>query len=244
MNLDLERHRVGEAFRSRKNRVFRVRTDGRIRVAKVYPTSGTESARAEFELLTRCVGLRLKVPAPIELSDRAIVMTYLEGTPVADLVDPILPSGDASRGQEQASLVSLSTGLANWLATFHRAFDFGLCRGDTILRNFLLSNDEVYGLDFEEAHRGDPIQDLGELCANVLGMRPLCGTVNFEFASNVANSYWKAVGESRMGDLAEAVALGLEHYAAYRKDGAVLREWACRFRKEGPGFLGMLLRRA
>ncbi len=237
MRGDFESHRIGEVFKSRKNRVFRIRTDSEVRVAKVYPRDNVATAKAEFDLLTRCFEHHLPVPTPIELADDTIVMSYLEGPTVSEIADSLLTGGKVSQGRYDVTVDSLAKGLADWLASFHVAFDNELCRGDTILRNFVLSNGRVFGLDFEEAHEGDPILDLGELCANVLGMRPLFSRNNFELASDMLSSYWRITGEDRKADISDAIAVGLEHYARFRQDGGVLQEWARKFREEGSGLL-------
>ena len=233
MGLDFQKYQVGEPFKSRKNRVFRIRTDSRIQVAKVYPISSSDAARAEFQLLNKCVESHLTVPKPHELADSTIVMAYVDGSNVADLVDRLLSGERPTHRKDDVTFHSLARGLAEWLASFHRAFECKLCRGDTILRNFLLSKDTIFGLDFEEAHEGDPILDLGELCANVLGMRPLFSSLNFEFASDIVNGYWDATGKNRSEDISESIAIGLEHYAKFREDGGILQGWAQRFRNEG-----------
>jgi len=232
METDFERYRIGEVFRSRKNRVFKIRFKGETRVAKVHSQMNSSAANAEYQLLARCSERRLLVPAPLELAENTIVMTYLEGPNLGDLADVLLSGGPPPRDRDEITIDSLAKGLANWLASFHKAFDNELCRGDTILRNFLLSSRQIYGLDFEEAHKGDPILDMGEICANILGMRPMFGRLNFNFASKVVSEYWRATGKDRSADIPEAIAMGLEHYAKFRQDGGLLMEWARKFRSE------------
>jgi tRNA A-37 threonylcarbamoyl transferase component Bud32 len=227
---DFEKLRVGEVFRSRKNRVFRVSYGGKTLIAKVYPSSNTDAAREEFEILQRCSDLGLRVPRPVELVGNTIVMTCVEGVNVSEAVDHLL---DESTVAEPDSVHDLAEGLADWLALFHKAFEFKFCRGDTILRNFLLSKDGIHGIDFEEAHEGDPISDIGELCASILGMRPLFGLRNMEMTSSFVDKYWKSTGEDRSSDLPESVAKALEHYARFRDDGEVLRTWSRKIRSSG-----------
>jgi aminoglycoside phosphotransferase (APT) family kinase protein len=164
-------------------------------------------------------------------------MKYIDGLNVSDVADLLLSGGKAFQGRTEITLSSLSSGLSDWLASFHVSFDNTKCRGDTILRNFILSDGHIFGLDFEEAHEGDPILDLGELCANILGMRPVFSKLNFEFASMIVSSYWDAIGEARSADIGGAIAAGLEHYARFRQDGGLLEEWARKFRAEGAALL-------
>ena len=234
MSTDFEKFRIGDVFRSRKNKVFRISYEGRTLIAKVYPQSGGDSARREFEVLKKCSDLGLRVPVPIELAGSTIVMSYLEGSNMSELVDPLL---DPDELVDSDSVNRLVEGLAGWLASFHNAFEFRLCRGDTILRNFLLSDGMTYGIDFEEVHDGDPMSDIGELCASMLGMRPLFGPKNIEMTASFVNRYWKSIGRGRSSDLPESIAGALEHYARFRDDGMVLNNWSKKIRAEGLRFL-------
>lgn len=235
--VDFEQRRVGPVFRSRKNRVFKIQMDQGMGVAKVYPQDRIEEAQAEFELLKKCSDLGITVPAPIETASNTLVMAYVEGENVADVVDDMLIREPVSRTRNDVRAPPLAQRLGDWLASFHRAFRSEFCRGDTILRNFLISDDRICGLDFEEAHDGDPLQDVGELCASILGMRPLFGPLNFDLASNMTSCYWEALGRNSSDELSEWIAVGLEHYAKFREDGGVLRDWARRFRSEGLSLL-------
>jgi tRNA A-37 threonylcarbamoyl transferase component Bud32 len=235
--VDFEERRVGGVFRSRKNRVFKIRMEEGMGVAKVYPEARIGAAQAEFRLLKRCSDHGVLVPTPIELASNTIVMAYVDGENVADVVDGILAREHGARARVDDRAGLLAKRLADWLASFHRAFRFELCRGDTILRNFMISDDRIYGIDFEEAHYGDALQDIGELCASILGMRPLFGPLNFKLTSYMVSGYWKAIGRNRSAELSEWIAVGLEHYAKFREDGEFLQDWAHRFRSEGPALL-------
>jgi serine/threonine-protein kinase RIO1 len=231
---DLEKLRYGDVFRSRKNRVFRISSEGRTQIAKVYPSSKTDAARKEFEILRKCSDLGILVPKPIELAGNAIVMTFVDGVNASDVVDPLLGE-DVPKSS--ASVNGVAEGLAEWLASFHRAFEFKFCRGDTILRNFLLSDGMTYGIDFEEAHSGDPISDIGELCASILGMRPLFGPMNIKMAASLVGRYWRSAGRNRSSDLPDSVADALEHYSGFREDGPILKARSRKIRAEGLSFL-------
>jgi tRNA A-37 threonylcarbamoyl transferase component Bud32 len=233
MLTDFEGLRVGEVFRSRKNRVFRIAYDDTICVAKVYPWANSKVASDEFDLLSRCFELGLRVPEPLELVGNTIVMTYLDGVNVADAFEPPPHDEAAQEAAEKIPFDELSEGLADWLASFHKALDLKVRRGDTILRNFIQHRGKIYGVDFEESRKGDILLDLGELCANILGMRPLFSSRNTMLTRAIISSYWEAIGRDRSDDLPEAIALGLEHYAKYRKDRKVLETLAQSFRNEG-----------
>jgi len=80
MSTDFEKLRIGDVFRSRKNKGYSgISYEGRTLIAKVYPQSGGDSARREFEVLKKCSDLGLRVPVPIELAGARIVDVVLGG---------------------------------------------------------------------------------------------------------------------------------------------------------------------
>ncbi len=238
MLTDFERLRVGEAFRSRKNRVFRITYDGDVRIAKVYPWANAKTAHEEYAVLSKAYKLGLRVPEPLELVGNTIVMTDLDGTVALDMLEQQSGHEEGiSDKYGEMSLDELSCELADWLASFHSAFEFKVRRGDTVLRNFINARGQVYGVDFEESRKGDTLLDLGEMCASILSIRPFFSSRNTGFATNVISRYSKAVHRDRSADLPEAIALGLEHYAKYRKDRKTLETLAQSFRNEGLSLL-------
>ena len=145
---------------SRKNEVHLLRThDGNI-VLKVFDNERWEREHSTI-LLCRSIGIL--VPRPLLLGERYILMEFLEGPNLCDLINdtlnPIYPRM-----------------IADWLADFHSAFwdeDGTLVKSDAKLQNFILTESGVAGVDFELAHRGDPIEDLGEVCAHILNTNPM-----------------------------------------------------------------------
>ncbi len=224
-------YREIERFPSRKNQVSKVLLDGKELVAKVYAKERAQLAAAEYEVLLHCVRKGVQVPEPIEMRGGSIIMKLVSGENLSDLFERVEIHHE---GPQQSSL---SRSLASWLASFHRAFGFRLCRGDCILRNFVMSGGQLYGLDFEEAHEGDPLEDLGQLWSSILRMRPAFTKERFAFASEMTSEYWRLTGVDRMDDLPKAVADGLEHYAPFGSDGPELRRWAEAIRRDGIGAL-------
>jgi len=218
----LESARVGEVFRSRKNRVFRVVIGGETLVAKVYPLGGDELARHERSMLEGCVERGMMVPRPVRQSGRSLLMEYIEGTTAAQAIDS--DPGDAQ---------SILFQVVDWLSIFHRAHDFRLRRGDCVLHNFLLTSRGVAGVDFEEACDGDPLEDLGQVIASFLSMRPAFVASKMAVARRVAAEYLKMTGLDRGTEVPQAVSDALRHYAAFREDGDDMRTWADRIAREG-----------
>jgi len=228
----LESIKVGEPYRSRKNRVFKIRFRGSFAVAKVYAPDRVESAGLEHEILTKCHRGGVLVPRPIALGKGTILMEYIEGENLSDMFDRLWrEEGGSTNCQELRRLIT--DGVSEWLARFHRAFGFHEARGDTILRNFVVSGDRIYGLDFEEAGERDPLSDLGGACANLLSMNPKFTPGKFGFVRELAERYWHHSGTDRSAELPEAIAAALEHYSAFRTDGQSLCAQAKKLRTNG-----------
>lgn len=218
----LEKARVGDVFRSRKNRVFKVVMGGDTLVAKVFPPDGGDRARSEYAILQACVERHVRVPRPVKLEDRILVMEYVAGRTAAEAID--FPGSDAER---------ILLDVVDWLSGFHAANSYGACRGDCVLRNFLMTSEGVVGIDFEEAYEGNPADDLGEVIASYLSMRPQFVEGKFAIARRITSEHVHKSGRDSSGYVPLAVAKALRHYSAFRKDGALLREWADWIEREG-----------
>lgn len=99
----------------------------------------------------------LAVPALLGIKKNTLKLEYIEGPTYVDLVDTMT--------LEQAE------GLAAWLAEYHRLS--GMLRGDCNLRNFLWSQGQCVGVDFEdEGTVGEPESDMGKILAFAVTYSP------------------------------------------------------------------------
>lgn len=225
LSLDtLERSRIGPLFRSKKNRVFKSDVGGKAYIVKVYRGEWRERASIEYELLKECRARDVPVPEPVALLEGAIVMVPVSGIVVGDEFDRmiVLRSGLVLTSEQER----LADSLARWLTKFHLAFGLRRARGDTILRNFIINDEGVVGLDFEESSPSDTISDLGQLCASVLMTDPVFTERKIAFARHLADRYWTCSGQRRSGELGGAIASSIRHYAQYRANGQELLAYA------------------
>jgi len=230
MNLTLEmleNSRAGPDYHSKKNRVFRSSIDDNDYVVKIFRGEWKERASLEHSILEQCRQKDLRTPEPVKLIGSALVMQYVEGENAMELFDGIFRHGRQRDAPVDDSV--LSAALASWLFSFHSAFEFGLARNDTVLRNFIFRGGEIFGLDFEETSRSDPLADLGQLCTSIISTTPMFTEDKFGFARALASRYWDLTGEDRSSELGEAVATALRYYASFRTHGGELRRWASRF---------------
>jgi tRNA A-37 threonylcarbamoyl transferase component Bud32 len=93
-------------FLSRKNNVYHVRRGDEKLILKVFSSDRSDS---EYRVLRDAYNAGIPVPRPVEQNGQAILMQYVEGRTVNDLVDE-------GAGPEPV------LGVASWLAQFHRRF--------------------------------------------------------------------------------------------------------------------------
>jgi tRNA A-37 threonylcarbamoyl transferase component Bud32 len=228
---ELRSNMLGTEFESRKNRVFRATDQGTTVVVKEF--SDSETASKEFSILTRCYARSLPVPRPVSIHTRAIVMECLPGGTVVEALDSAWLSEGPISADEEAKLRDIADGLGEWLARYHALFEFGLTRGDAIMKNFLVSGGRIVGVDFEEASEEDVIRDLGEMCSSILSMHPMFTVDKFAFCRRLSKRYFALTRTERDADLSTATAKALRHYASFRVDGGELAARAAVIESDG-----------
>lgn len=221
---DLERMRVGEPFFSRKNRVFKVDIDGKICVAKVSGPGRECSIANEYEILCRCRRYGVSVPEPLLQLENAFVMSHVGGDNASEVFDSSFEGAGQMAGD--VALDQLANRFASWLYSFHEAFDFGRVRGDSILRNFIDAPEKLVGIDLEESHEGDPIEDLGQVCAYIIATRPMFVDTKFDFARKLTARYEDRIKDDIRSRLPGSVSCALRYYGGFRSDHVLMNEWA------------------
>jgi len=216
--------RVGEPFFSRKNRVFKVNLEGKICVAKVSGPGRARSIANEYEILCRCKRYGVSVPEPLLQLENAFVMSHVDGDNASELFDSCF-EGACQRAGDVA-LDQLADRVASWLYSFHKAFDFKLVRGDSILRNFIDAPGMLVGIDLEESHEGDSIEDLGQVCAYVIATRPMFTDAKFDFARMIVARYEDRIKTDIRSKLPGSVSSALRYYGGFRSDCAQMDQWA------------------
>ena len=215
---------IGKRFSSRKNKVFKISYEGNICVAKVFNRSWVERARTEFEILEICQNKGVLAPTPIKLLDDAIIMSYISGDNLLDTFNIIERKDGVSNHEINISyLLNLK---AKWLAEFHRATDYEIIRGDTIMRNFIVAGDRLFGIDFEESISSDPLIDIGQACAFILSLDPVFTNKRFEAARFFSEKYWFYTRSDRSDELPPLISSALRDIARFRDEPDILKSWA------------------
>ena len=158
------------------------------------------AAAAEGEILR---GLRARgaaVPAVLDCREGVLVMEYLPGEALPDVIE---------RGAYEPE--ALAGALCAWFAGFYAAVQTvpagtaGESRGDVNGRNFLYHDGKVYGVDFEGRCTGSRARDAGRLAA-FLATYDTCDTAKRD-----------ALAEAFMEEFAESFGCGMEEILAERE---------------------------
>jgi tRNA A-37 threonylcarbamoyl transferase component Bud32 len=189
-------------FVSRKNSVYLVRRNDERLILKVF---ASDRADNEYRVLRDAYGAGIPVPRPVELKGRAILMEFVEGRTVNDLVDEGAGPGPV-------------LGVASWLARFHRTFlredDQVLLKSDAIFKNFIVA-DRVYGIDFELSRPGRPEEDVGEAISFLLDTYPMFTDDKYRLAVAFINRYQDESGII-LQDIESSIAKSLIEAASFR----------------------------
>jgi len=166
---------------SRVNRVWIVETDVRPVVVKRFLSGKSGN---EFESLVLARGKDLCVPYPLAAHGDYLVMEYLQGEVCDVLINKMFS-------------VEAAEGIGRWLAMFHSRLstEFGRrVRMDSVLSNFIMRDGVVYGVDLEDSGNGDPLDDVGELGASILGNEPFFTPIKFDLCTRMLRAYGQVAG--------------------------------------------------
>ncbi|MFW6121548.1 MAG: hypothetical protein ACOC80_11715, partial [Petrotogales bacterium] len=125
--------------------------------------------------------------------------------------------------------------LANWFVNFHNHFkteDSFRIRGDSILRNFILTH-LIWGVDFEESRYGTPVEDIAGICSSLLSTTPMFTDEKFRLCKIFVQSYEKTVKWS-LGNINDEIAYALLEKIQWRKkEEEILRKYSTKIRELG-----------
>jgi len=222
---------IHKQFNSKKNTVAYVALNGKTCVLKWYMPEFSSRLETEYSVLKNGSSA-LNVPFPIEkdAENNVLIMKYITGKNLCDLINDV----NISVTEKNKVIVML----ADWFARFHIYFkeknNFHV-RGDSILRNFILSESDIYGVDFEEFRVGKPVEDVTGLCSSILASGQLFATEKFKFCNKFIETYKGSV-EWSLDDIDSKIADALIEKISWRpEDKETLKEHALKIREQGLG---------
>jgi thiamine kinase-like enzyme len=124
--------------------------------------------------------------------------------------------------------------LAEWYYKYHQVH--GQIKGDPRLRNFIIQNDQIFGVDFEESRKDHWMLDIAGVCASLLDTNPIDDIRKRRLAWRFLDKYLLYLGipkdETIYSDFTSIVADTLEQTAKWRQDSRIM-ELSEKIRTEG-----------
>jgi tRNA A-37 threonylcarbamoyl transferase component Bud32 len=125
--------------------------------------------------------------------------------------------------------------LAEWYYNYHRVH--GQIKGDPRLRNFIIHNDKIFGVDFEESREDSWMVDIAGVCASLLDTNPIFDLRKRKLCWRLLEKYlsFYAVrpgGETVSTDFVATIADTLKQTSQWRDDKTIL-ELSERIQAEG-----------
>lgn len=179
-------------YKSKKNLVYEIKFNKKpldypkTLVLKKFPLNSEKMGR-EIKTLQILEQQKLNIPHLLyyDQEDYFLILEKVEGLNVCDYINNSLMGysqlGELDNSVEK-KIISAVDLIAEWLAHLHKnniIDDNGremmvLNKGDTRLRDFILdiSNNKLYGVDFEESYVGHHLDDLAWICCSLLDTNP------------------------------------------------------------------------
>jgi len=169
-------------------------------------TKDPQAAFLEASILRELRGRGVAVPEVLDCRDGVLVMEYLRGEPLPDVIE---------RGGYDAG--ALAGALCDWFGAFYGAAAVpagtaGESRGDVNGRNFLVRDGRICGVDFEERCFGSRARDAGRLAAFI----ETYDTRDRESQEALAEAFMRGFAERFGCDMSEILDERELEYAAMR----------------------------
>lgn len=165
----------------------------------------------ELQVLKSSWEKSLAVPEVVEARDGVILMDYIAGEPLVDVLNRTFES-------------SLIDKLAEWYFRYHSAHD--MIKGDPRLRNFICNNGRIYGVDYEETRPDSWILDIGGTAASLLDTDPIFDVRKRKMSWTLLETYLDLIGEKRTSEIEnefnETVADTLRQTAIWRENDKIM----------------------
>ncbi len=220
---------VQRSFEGKKNTVAYVISKGQPRILKWFVPGLKKNMEVEYTVLKKGFS-DLLIPAPFEMDseNNVLVMSYIIGKNICEMINDTNTSFE-----EKQKIVEQ---LAGWFVRFHTFFEkeegFRI-RGDATLRNFILSKNQIWGVDFEESRSGKPSEDLATLCVSLLSTDPMFTDEKFMLCQKFLDTYHRSVKWTVENINAEIAYAMLERIQWRPKDEEILRTYATKIRTKG-----------
>ncbi|MFO7677712.1 MAG: hypothetical protein R6V50_04955 [Thermoplasmatota archaeon] len=219
---------VQRRFKSKKNTVCYVLINNKACVIKWYAPAFRKNMEKEFKVLSEgCQHISMPMVFQKDTDNNVLLLNYISGENLCDVLH-----NEQTRSEDKKQLMTL---LAEWYARFHLFFkteDNYRIHGDSILRNFIVS-DCIWGVDFEESRLGDRKEDIAGIAASLLTTDPMFTKEKFLLCRHYISEYEKAFG-TKVHQISTDISYVLLQKIQYRPDDEqIIRSFVEQIRKNG-----------
>ncbi len=218
---------VQKSFKSKKNTVAYVTIKNNPRILKCFVPGLKQNMNKEHQILEKGKGLNTPNVYKKDEKNNILIMNYISGENLCDIINDKKTSYS-----EKQKLMEL---LAEWFNDFHNYFkneEEFIIRGDSNLRNFIL-NDQIWGVDLEETRKGQPTEDIADMCSSILTTKPMFTNEKYKLCKKLIKSYVEK-SPGRIKNIDSEVSYSILKKIQYRpKEEELLRKHAKRIRKQG-----------
>jgi tRNA A-37 threonylcarbamoyl transferase component Bud32 len=170
-----------------------------------------DTFQKEVQILKESKKHGLSVPKIIISQDNVLLLSYIPGRPLVDIIN-------------QTFNQSIIHSLAEWYYLFHSVHS--LIKGDPRLRNFIIDDQTIFGLDFEEARDGHWILDVAGIAASLFDTDPIFDKRKQALAWHFLENYLTLKHSQRDSAIdqlyTETIVETLKKTARLRKDPRIL----------------------
>ncbi|WP_352419113.1 hypothetical protein [Proteiniborus sp.] len=169
-------------LKSKRNKVYLINlkegTSERLAILKEYSLENRKLLDIEYDNINMLKDSDILVPEILYKNKDSLIMEYVQGELVVDLVDRL-------------KIGKWLDKLALWMTKLHdiKKGKNSLLKKDVNLRNFIYSNGNIYGLDFEEVGYGDIRLDLSNICFFILRNEPSFKKEKYTMMNRFLESY-------------------------------------------------------
>lgn len=175
----------------------------------------------ELSILKSSWSHGLAVPKVIKARDDVILMEFIPGEPFVDRINRTFEP-------------HLIDKLAEWYYNYHRVH--GQIKGDPRLRNFIIHDDQIIGVDFEESRKDLWMVDIAGVCASLLDTDPIFDPrkrkLSWRFLEKYLSFRVTPPDEKVYTDFITVIADTLKQTSQWREDRKIL-ELSEKIRAEG-----------
>jgi len=219
---------IQQNFDSKKNTVAYVTLGGKPRILKWFVPGFKRQMKNEYDIIKKGSS-KINMPSAYEMDEEnnVLITSYIIGENLCDVIN-----NEDTTTNEKKRLMML---LAEWFVDFHNHFktaDGFRIRGDSILRNFILT-DRIWGVDFEESRPGKIIEDIAGMCASILTTDPMFIKEKFQLCKIFIEHYTK-LAPGRITSVNDEISYALLEKIQWRPDDEeILRKYSKKIKENG-----------